>query len=992
MSSNKELSIVISAKEQFKKTFDQAESQIKSLGRVTKIISTNIASYMNASIIASNKLALTLGLTSTAGLLFAKDLMQPTMALEEQKVAFDTLLGSAEAGEKMLKDLSDFALRTPFQIPGIRETAKQLMAYGVEAEKIVPMSEMLGDLALGNQERFERLAYAYGQIKSAGRLYGTELRQVTETGIPIIKALAKHIGILEGEVRTAMENGQISFEDFDQAMQELRADKYMGLMEKGAMTLAGKLSNLKDVVRRYLEEAGKPFRESLKAVADKIRTFIEELPPLNVWLEQNKDTMTILAGVLFGALIPAIASITASLVSMIAVLTPWSILGVIIVKNWQALKDAFNKMLPILAMLATAFALIKARMITAAFLTSIRVAVFQLTGTFSIATGGIVAFSSAVKAATAASLAFIATPIGITITAIVASVGALTYAWQKQKKAQEEAAKSAEKLYQQQLEAQKEAELEYTKLANSAEFQFNRILKAQEEINYEDAIQELLKLRGVTEENLNDIVATMRDKAAESGDMGRYFALQFALGVSAEESVAALRYAGIAVSSKMLEGIRGTALVQAQLLGEEIVSKLASGISTGLPKVDKALNFFADRVGKKFGIVVGATSKLKDIFDEKFKAIETTSKKAADVIGNNVKKISEEIPDAFNKILNKADKLMSEYEKVKDSIESLASDHRSSVKSMLDDIADYEEKISQLSDPMSERNRDFAKSVAESIVDIEEDLKDAKEDLRIAESEDEKQEAESRINELQRILDKHQEYINNHIEDIDEARKIAGMDEIERMLYLHEKETQELKSRYDKEISLLQEKIKQEEAIFQAAKSKELLRLELIARAHLRQRAKIEGIERESLTKMEEELHKNLIKYGEIIGEQAENPELEIYIRKMEEIIAISQKAIEAAQKTSSITGVKFATGGIAVGGLTPFARGGIVNKATPALIGEGSMNEAIVPLPNGRSIPVEMRGGRGITINVNGGIFSDVDEFVEEVSQKLGNSLFSYA
>lgn len=76
----------------------------------------------------------------------------------------------------MLENLSDFAANTPFEIPEIRQNAKQLLAMGVSAENIIPTLKALGDVASGTGANFTRLALNYGQVITQGHLTGRELR------------------------------------------------------------------------------------------------------------------------------------------------------------------------------------------------------------------------------------------------------------------------------------------------------------------------------------------------------------------------------------------------------------------------------------------------------------------------------------------------------------------------------------------------------------------------------------------------------------------------------------------------------------------------------------------------------------------------------------------------------------------------------------------------------------------------------------------------
>lgn len=69
--------------------------------------------------------------------------------LEKSEIAFTTMLGSEEKALSMLKDLTDFAKKTPFELVGIRDSAKQLLAMGITQEKMIPSLKALGDISAG---------------------------------------------------------------------------------------------------------------------------------------------------------------------------------------------------------------------------------------------------------------------------------------------------------------------------------------------------------------------------------------------------------------------------------------------------------------------------------------------------------------------------------------------------------------------------------------------------------------------------------------------------------------------------------------------------------------------------------------------------------------------------------------------------------------------------------------------------------------------------
>lgn len=213
----------------------------------------------NAGEKAGNKLQQSLwwGLKALVGLGVTKALSTAawrayTLAgnLQQADVAFTTMLGGAEAARRMLQDLSDFAANTPFELTGVRETAKQLLAYNIEAHKIIPTLKALGDVSAGLSVPIQQVAFAYGQVKSAGRLLGQDLRQFTNAGVPIIAELAKNLGVAESKIKDMVSAGKIWFADVEKAFQTMSSEwgKFANLMEKQSDTMMGAWSNLQDSI------------------------------------------------------------------------------------------------------------------------------------------------------------------------------------------------------------------------------------------------------------------------------------------------------------------------------------------------------------------------------------------------------------------------------------------------------------------------------------------------------------------------------------------------------------------------------------------------------------------------------------------------------------------------------------------------------------------------------------------------------------------------
>ncbi len=170
---------------------------------------------------------------------------------ENAEVAFSTMLGSAEKAKKFMEELKAFAIKTPFEMPGLVKSAQKLLAFGFAAEQILPMLTAVGDAAAGlggSPELLDRITLALGQIKAKGKVSAQEMNQLAEAGIPAWEILAKKIGT---DIPTAMkqaENGAISASIAVPAILEGLTDRFGGQMEKLSHKFTGLLSNIKDAL------------------------------------------------------------------------------------------------------------------------------------------------------------------------------------------------------------------------------------------------------------------------------------------------------------------------------------------------------------------------------------------------------------------------------------------------------------------------------------------------------------------------------------------------------------------------------------------------------------------------------------------------------------------------------------------------------------------------------------------------------------------------
>lgn len=175
-----------------------------------------------------------------------------TSQFEQYRIGFETMTGSAEIARETLKELTDFAIATPFETGQVVEMSQRLMAMGVETDKLTETMKILGDTAsVTGMEKLPNLTLAYGQVKTAGRLTGMELRQFTEAGVPMIDMLAKQMGRTGGEIKKMVEDGQVGFRNVEQALLDFTSKGGRGFnaMENQSKSLSGLMAQLRDNVK-----------------------------------------------------------------------------------------------------------------------------------------------------------------------------------------------------------------------------------------------------------------------------------------------------------------------------------------------------------------------------------------------------------------------------------------------------------------------------------------------------------------------------------------------------------------------------------------------------------------------------------------------------------------------------------------------------------------------------------------------------------------------
>lgn len=213
------------------------------------------------------------GIGIAAGAAFAylaKTGVEAAMTIEGLTADFKVMTGSAENAAVLLDQISEFAKATPFSKMGLSNAAKTLMAFGLEADKVVPTLRMLGDVAQGDQNKLNSLALVFGQIQSTGKLMGQDLLQLINQNFNPLEVIAKKTGKSVAELKDLMSQGLISANDVTRAFQIATSEGglFYRATEERAATLEGKLSTLKDNLESALQEMALAFFPLMKQFTD----------------------------------------------------------------------------------------------------------------------------------------------------------------------------------------------------------------------------------------------------------------------------------------------------------------------------------------------------------------------------------------------------------------------------------------------------------------------------------------------------------------------------------------------------------------------------------------------------------------------------------------------------------------------------------------------------------------------------------------------------
>lgn len=262
------VSTIRSLEYQLKSAKTQLNSLVHEAATAGAQLELNIRKGANGAINAINDLQSKLanpiqGVAQIAGLAglgaFLGNITKIRGQFQLMETNINTLLGSAEKGKAMMEQLTEYAKVSPLDFQGTVGAAQMMLGFGIEQEKILPFMKALGDVSMGDAQRFQSLTLAFSQMSAAGKLMGQDLMQMVNAGFQPLDQLAKDTGKSIGQLKEEMSQGKISAEMVQQAFINATSEggKFYNMSQAATATISGQMSMLGDATDLMFNDLGK---------------------------------------------------------------------------------------------------------------------------------------------------------------------------------------------------------------------------------------------------------------------------------------------------------------------------------------------------------------------------------------------------------------------------------------------------------------------------------------------------------------------------------------------------------------------------------------------------------------------------------------------------------------------------------------------------------------------------------------------------------------
>lgn len=186
-------------------------------------------------------------------------------SIETYQTSFEVMTGSAEKAAEVIDRLKKVGAETPFELPELADTTQLLMNYGFTADEAMDKMMMLGDISQGSADKMSRIAMAYGQMSSAGKVSLEDVKQMIEAGFNPLQEISESTGESMESLYDRISKGTLSVDEITASMERATSEggKYYQSMQKQSQTFSGMISTLKDGAQQLIGEVVQPISDSM---------------------------------------------------------------------------------------------------------------------------------------------------------------------------------------------------------------------------------------------------------------------------------------------------------------------------------------------------------------------------------------------------------------------------------------------------------------------------------------------------------------------------------------------------------------------------------------------------------------------------------------------------------------------------------------------------------------------------------------------------------
>ena len=238
-------------------------------------------SLLNTTDQLQRKLALLFSVSAIQG--YVDKLVSIRGEFEMQTRSLEILLQNKKEANNLWNQTVELAVKSPFTVKQLATYTKQLAAYRIESDKLFETNKMLADVSAGLGVDMQRLILAFGQVKAANFLRGTELRQFSEAGVNMLDELSHILSEVEGraisvgDVFEMISNRQISFEHVEEVFKRITAPGglFYQMQEKQSETTKGMMLNLHDSIELMMNDIGISYDGVIKGGIEALKTLVD---------------------------------------------------------------------------------------------------------------------------------------------------------------------------------------------------------------------------------------------------------------------------------------------------------------------------------------------------------------------------------------------------------------------------------------------------------------------------------------------------------------------------------------------------------------------------------------------------------------------------------------------------------------------------------------------------------------------------------------------